>query len=111
MGQLRRGLKGLIDPSEQLAVHEQLLAQQSGEIGQAPAEAGAQLQVLEQEQRDQGGPDLNLQGVGAGADESFDAQVLLQRLEQLNDILPINNALLKSRSTIASIPCVDTACQ
>src|SRR5208282_3336768 len=66
--ELGRGLKRLIDPGEQIAVDEQLLAQQSGEIGQAPAEAGTQLQVLEQEQCDQGGPDLNLQGIGAGAD-------------------------------------------
>jgi hypothetical protein len=40
------------------------------------------LQIFEQEQGDQGGPDLNLQGVGAGADEALDAQVLLQRLEE-----------------------------
>lgn len=75
-------MEGLIDPLEQITIDEQLLAQQSREIGQAPAEASPQLQILEQEQSDQGGPDLNLQGVGAGADESFDAQVLLQRLEE-----------------------------
>ena len=69
VSELGRGLKGLIDPGEQIAIDEQLLAQQSGEIGEAPAEAGTQLQVLEQEQCDQGGPDLNLQGIGAGADE------------------------------------------
>jgi len=104
-------LKGLIDPGEQIAVDEQLLAQQGGEIGQAPAEAGAQLQILEQEQCDERGPDLNLQSVGAGADEGFDAEVLLERFEQLNDILPINNDLLKSRSTTDSIPCVHIACR
>ena len=53
---------------------------------QAPAEAGAQLQVLEHEQRDQRGPDLSLQGVGAGADEGLDAQVLLERLEEQFDL-------------------------
>ena len=56
----------MIDPGEQITVDEQLLAQQGGEIGQAPAEAGAQLQILEQEQGDERGPDLNVQGVGAG---------------------------------------------
>lgn len=40
--------------------------------------SGPQLQVLKQQQGDQGGPDLNLQGVGAGPDEGPDAQVLLQ---------------------------------
>jgi len=86
VGELGRGLKGLIDPGEQIAIDEQLLAQQRGEIGQAPAEAGTQLQVLEQEQGNQGGPDLNLQGVGAGADESLDAEVLLERLEEQFDL-------------------------
>ena len=107
----RRRLERFIDPSDQVAIDEQLLAQQSGEIGQTPAKASAQLQVLEHEQRDQSGPDLNLQGVGAGAHEGLDAQVLLQRFEQLNDILPINNLVLKLPSTTASILCVRTACR
>ena len=37
MSELGRGLKGLIDPGEQIAIDEQLLAQQSDEIGQAQA--------------------------------------------------------------------------
>ena len=82
----RRRLERFIDPGEQVAIDEQLLAQQSGEIGQTPAKASAQLQVLEQEQRDQSGPDLNLQGVGAGAHEGLDAQVLLQRFEEQLDL-------------------------
>jgi hypothetical protein len=71
----------LIDPGEQIAVDEQLLAKQGDEIGQAPAEAGAQLQILEQEQGNERGPDLNLQSVGAGADEGLDAKILLQALK------------------------------
>ncbi len=84
--QQRRGRKGFIDPQPQVAIDEQLLAQQGGEIGQAPAEAGPPLQVFEQEQSDQGRPNLNLQGVGAGADKGFDAQVLLERLEEQLDL-------------------------
>jgi len=45
-----------------------------------------QLQILEQQQGDQGGPDLDLQGVGAGAHEGSDAQVLLERLEEQFDL-------------------------
>jgi hypothetical protein len=67
-------------------IDEQLRAQQGGEIGQAAAEASAQLQVFEQEQGDQGGPNLNLQSVGACADESLDAQVLLQSFEEQLDL-------------------------
>ena len=62
----------MVDPVKQVALDEQLLAQQGREMGQTPAESGAQLQVLQQEQGNQGGPDLNLQGVGAGADEGLD---------------------------------------
>ena len=42
-----------------------------------------------------GDPDLGLHRVLAGAVEGFDSQVLLDPFEQLNDILPINNALSK----------------
>ena len=51
----RRRLERFIDPGDQVAIDEQLLAQQSGEIGQTPAKASGQLQVLEHEQRDQSG--------------------------------------------------------
>src|ERR1035437_2200078 len=56
-------------------------------------------------------PDLGLHGVLGGAEESFDPQMLLDPFEQLNDILPINNALLKSRSITATIRCVHRTSQ
>jgi hypothetical protein len=37
-----------------------------------------------------GNPYLRLHGVLAGAEEGLDAQVLLDPLEQLGDILPVN---------------------
>jgi hypothetical protein len=104
VGELRRRLKGLIDPGEQIAVDEQLLAQQGGEIGQAPAEAGAQLQILEQEQCDERGPDLNLQSVGAGADEGFDAEVLLERLEEQLSGKGLARCLSQARSVSSPSP-------
>src|SRR5439155_2015075 len=52
------------------------------EIGQGPAIGGSQLQVLEQQESDQGGPDLDLQGVGAGPHETLHAQVLFQGAEE-----------------------------
>ena len=48
-------------------------------------------------------PDLGLHGVLARAMEGLDPEMLCDPLEQLGDILPINSALLKSRSTTASI--------
>jgi hypothetical protein len=54
-------------------------------------------------------PDLRLHSVVTGTIEGLNSQVLLDPLKQLNDILPINSALLKSQSITASIPCVRTA--
>ena len=53
------------------------------------------MQPFQEEQRDQGCPNLDAEGVLAGADEGFHGQILLEGFEQLNDILPINNVLLK----------------
>lgn len=39
------------------------------------------MRVLEQQQGNQSGPDSNLQGVGAGAQEGLDAQVLFEGAE------------------------------
>jgi hypothetical protein len=47
------------------------------------------LQILEQEQGDQRRPNLDLQGVRAGAHESLDAQILFQRLEEQLDLLAL----------------------
>jgi hypothetical protein len=41
-------------------------------------------------------PDLRLHRVFAGAQETLDAQVLLDSLEQRGDILPTNNPSLTS---------------
>ena len=53
------------------------------------------VQPFQQQDRDQGCPNLDAQSVFAGAHEALHFEVLLERLEQLNDILPINNVLLK----------------
>jgi hypothetical protein len=58
-----------------------------------------------------GHPDLSLHGILAGPVKDLDPQVLLDPLKRLNDILPINNALLKLRSTTITIPCVHIASQ
>ena len=79
----------MVEPSEPVAVGEQLLPQQDGPIGRDPAEAGTRWQVLGQEQGDQGSPDLNPQGMGAGANEGLDAEVLLARIEEPVDLPPL----------------------
>ena len=76
-------------------MREEIHAEQGDQVPQGPREAGPQLQVLQQQDGDQRRPDLDLQGIGAGPHEGLDLQRLLQSLEQLGDILPINTALLK----------------
>src|ERR1019366_6773474 len=69
------------------------------------------VQPFQQQDRDQGCPNLDAQGVFGGAHEALHLEILLERLEQLNDILPINNVPLKLRFTTATIPCVHRTCQ
>jgi hypothetical protein len=54
---------------------------------------------------------LGFHGVGAGAEEGLDAEMLLDPLEQLSDILPINTAPLKLLFTTTFIRCAHTACR
>ncbi len=82
----RRRLKGFIDPGPEVTVDEQLLPQERQEIGYGPVELGLELQEAEQQHRDQGGPDLGLDGIGAGANEGFDFAKLLERLEKQLDL-------------------------
>ncbi len=77
-----RSGKRLVQPSPQVPVREEVHAQQRHQIGQAPAEAGDELQIAQEQHGDQRRPDLDLHRVGRGADEGFDLEVLLERLEE-----------------------------
>src|SRR5580658_6390512 len=66
VSQGRRWLKGIIEPGEQIPVNKELLAQQRAQIGEAPTEAGAELQIFQQQHGDQCYPNLRPQGVGGG---------------------------------------------
>lgn len=68
---------------------EEIHAQQRHQIGQAPAEASGQLQVAQQEHRNQGCPDLGLHGIGRGAHERLDLQVLFEGFEEQFNLLPL----------------------
>ena len=67
------------------------------------------MQPFQQEQGDQGCPNLDAQGVLTGADEGFHCQILLEGFEQVMDILPINMPP-RLRFTTASIPCARRVC-
>ncbi len=61
---------------------EEIHAQQRHQIGQAPVEASGHLQVAQQEHRNQGGPDLRLHGIGRGAHEGLNLQILFEGFEE-----------------------------
>jgi len=110
-GWQRRPDKRIMEPRPDVPIHEEVHPQQRHEIRQRPSKACLQLQVFEQQQRNQGGPDLRMECVGRRAHKCLHAQILFERLEQLTDILPIDGGLPTSRSTTASIRCVHTACR
>lgn len=85
LGIRRRG-EGFVEPGHQVAMGKEIHAQQRHQIGQAPAETGGQLQVAQQQHRDQCCPHLGSHRVGRGADEGFDLQVLLEGLEAQLDL-------------------------
>ena len=88
---IRRRSKGLIEPSHQVAVSKEVHTQQRHQVRQAPAEARGQLQVAQQQHRDQCCPDLGPYSVGRSTHEGLHLQILLERLERLGDILPTNS--------------------
>jgi hypothetical protein len=84
-----------MEPLSQVTVGKQVQAQHGGQVGQRPVGLGKMVQLLQKQERDQGCPNLDAECVLAGAYEGLHGQILLEGFEQLNDILPINNALLK----------------
>ena len=78
--------KRVMDPRPDIPIDKEVHAQQRDEIRQGPSEARLQLQVFEQQQRNQGGPDLRMEGVGRGADKCLHAQILFERFEKELDL-------------------------
>ena len=81
-GFLNRDTEWVVQPSPQVAVGQQIEAEQRHQIRKAPFPRGFQLQKFQQQHGNQCCPNLGLDGVFAGADEGFDLQVLLQVLEK-----------------------------
>lgn len=82
----RRRFGGIVKPFGQLAVGEQIQPQHRCQIGQRPVRFGEVMQPFQQEQRDQGCPNLDAKRVFAGAHETLHSQVLFQRLEEQLDL-------------------------
>lgn len=82
----RRPGEGRIQPRPQIAVGEELELQQGHQIRQRPAKRGSELEIFEDQERDQRRPDLGVQRIGAGPDEGLHLEVLFQGLEQEFDL-------------------------
>jgi len=70
-------------------VRKQVISQHRNKVGHRPAKARPQLQVLQNQDRDQCCPNLNKQGVWRCAHKSLDLQVLLDGLEKYLDLPPV----------------------
>ncbi len=82
---------------------EQRDAQNLQELVEADVEGEPLLDDGHEDRDRQGDPDRGLDRVLTRAREGLDPQMLCDPAEQLNDILPINSALTKSRLATASI--------
>lgn len=81
--------KGSASQAMRSQMGEEIHSQQRHQIGQAPAEARGHLQVSQQEHRNQRRPDLGLHGIGRGAHERLDLQVLFEGFEEQFNLPPI----------------------
>ena len=70
----------------QIAIGKQVEAQHGGEIGERPVGLREVVKPLEQEDGNQGCPNLDVERVLGGADEALDFKVLLERLEEQLDL-------------------------
>ena len=82
----RRSLEGVIDPGPQVSVGEEVPSQEGDQVGEMPPPPGSEFEELEQDDGDQGGPDLGEQGVGGGSHEGTDLQGVLELLEEDLDL-------------------------
>src|SRR5262249_36184540 len=76
----------MMQPLGQLAVGKQVEPQHGCQVGQRPVCLGEVVKPFQQEQRDQGCPNLDAKRVLAGADETLHGQVLFQRLKEQFDL-------------------------
>jgi len=72
----------MIEPLPKIAINKQIHAQKIDQIGKRPRVSGFELQILDDEHRNQCRPYLSPNGVGGSANEAFDAQILFQHLEE-----------------------------
>src|ERR1700733_14704112 len=78
----RRRLEGAIEPVAQMAVSKEVQAQEGGQIGERPLGLGEMVQPLQQQDGDEGCPNLDAQSVFTGTHEALQLEILFERLEK-----------------------------
>src|SRR5258706_12530436 len=74
--------EGIVEPFAEVAIGEQVEADHGDEIRQGPSPSRAKLKESEDEDGDQSGPDLDVEGVFGSADEGLDTRVLFDGSEE-----------------------------
>lgn len=85
-GEERQRLEGLCEPLGQVAISEQVQAEKGGEGRQGPAGTREMMKPLEDQEGQQGRPDLDPQGILGRSEEGPRLQVLLQGLAEELDL-------------------------
>ena len=83
---MRRSIEGIIEPVPEVTIGKQVQAEQSHQAAERQVALGTELEILEQQHGHQCCPNLRLQGIGAGADEGLDLEMLLEHLEKELDL-------------------------
>jgi hypothetical protein len=64
-----RFVEWFVEPGHQIAMGKEIHAQKRHQVGEAPAETGGQLQITQQQHRDQCCPNLSLDRIRRRADK------------------------------------------
>ena len=84
--QLGGSFEGVVKPIPEVAVGKQVQTEQRHQSTEGQVAFGAEPEVFEQQHGDQCCPNLSLQGIGAGADEGLDLEMLFEYLEEEFDL-------------------------
>src|SRR6266498_641628 len=85
-GKRRGSIERIFQPLPEVAIAEQMHADECDQVRQRPIPPAAELQKLQDENGDERRPDLGTDSVGGGTDEGLDVQVLLDGFEKRFDL-------------------------
>ena len=78
--------KRFIEPGPKISMSKEIHSQQGHEIRKRPVKLGPKLKESQDQHRNQCCPNLNLNGIGTGADKGLDLEVLFQGFKEDLDL-------------------------